>query len=100
MPPERHLLLTHLDTIAQRTGLDPGLVNPQDPALLRDLQPGYWLEYDYILTGGNYQQPLAWRWVESTHRIPADRHQPTWTERRELSEALAQGLRRLVGPSS
>ena len=59
------------------------------------LEPG---EYDAIVTGANYRQHLAWRWVLSTGRVPADRHQPPWTERRELPEA--QALLRLVGTAS
>ncbi len=52
--PQRYLLTTHLDAIAQLTGLEPGkvdihkhewsLVSPVYP----EWTPGYWLEYDYV----------------------------------------------------
>ena len=55
---QRHLLTTHLDAIAQRTGLEPGKVDTHkhEWALIGspvypEWQPGYWLEYDYVLTG-------------------------------------------------
>ena len=45
MERQRHLLTTHLDAIAERTGLDAGKVNTQDPAFRREpWQPGYWLQ--------------------------------------------------------
>jgi len=99
--PQRYALSANLDAIAHLTGLEPGKVNPHDPALLREpLQPGYWLEYDYVLTtGGNYRQHLGWVWVLSTVRFPADyRREQPWTDRREIPESLAQDLLRLGCP--
>ena len=90
---QRHLLTTHLDAIAQRTGLEPGKVDTHkhEWALIGspvypEWQPGYWLEYDYVLTGSNYNQHLGWVWVLSTTVFPADyrREQPS-TDRRERS---------------
>src|SRR5262249_24432323 len=101
---QRYLLTTHVEAIAQRTGLAPGQVNmhkhawsittPVSPAW----QPGYWLVYDYVLTGSNYEQHLGWVWVLSTVRDPADRREQPWTDRRELPAAAAQDLLRLVAP--
>jgi hypothetical protein len=102
MEVQRHLITTHLDEIAQHTGLDVGKVNTQDPALLREpWQPGYWLDYDYVLTGSNYHQHLAWVWSLSTIRVPADyRREQPWTARREISAELAQDILRLVATGS
>ena len=88
MERQRHLLTTHLDAIEQLTGLEPGQVHPQDPALLREpMQHGYWLTYDYGLTQSN---TLGWTWVLETVRYPADpRRFQAWTSRRELSPELA-----------
>ena len=98
MQVQRHLITTHLDEIAQHTGLDVGKVNTQDPALLREpWQPGYWLDYDYVLTGRNYHQHLAWVWSLSTIRVSADyRREQPWTDRREISAELAHEILRLV----
>ena len=100
---QRYLLTTHLDAIAQRTGLEPGTVNIHKHAwsittpVSPDWQPGYWLEYDYVLTGTHYDQHLGWVWVLSTLRDPADsRREQPWTARRELPAEVAQDLLRLV----
>ena len=102
---QRHLLTTHLDAIAQRTGLEPGKVDTHkhEWALIGspvypEWTPGYWLEYDYVLTGSNYNQHLGWVWVLSTTVFPADyrREQPS-TDRRELPAWLAEDILRLVG---
>jgi hypothetical protein len=96
--PQRHLITTHLHAIAQRTGLEPGQVNTQDPALIREpWKPGYWLDYDYVLTGNNYNQPLEWMWSLSTIRVPADyRREQPWTDKREIPAELAQEILSLV----
>src|SRR6266568_8026771 len=55
MARQRHLLTTHLGAIAHLTGLEVGVVNTEDPALRREpWQPGYWLVFDYVLTGSHY----------------------------------------------
>ena len=99
MERQRYLITTHLDQVEQLTGLEPGKVNTQDPALLREpLELGYWLEYDYVLTGSNYDQHLGWVWSLSTVRFPADyRREQPWTDRREIPAALAEDILRLVG---
>ena len=100
---QRYLLTTHLDAIEQVTGLEPGMVNIHKHAwsivspVSPEWQPGYWLEYDYVLTGSNYQQHLGWVWVLSTVRDPADyRREQPWTARREIPAELAQELLLLV----
>jgi hypothetical protein len=103
MQAQRHLITTHLDAIAQRTGLKPGQVDLHKHAwsltspVYAEWQQGYWLEYDYVLTGSHYHQHLDWVWVLETTRFPADyrRAQP-WTDRRELPAWLAEDLVRLV----
>jgi len=101
MKAQRHLLTTHLDAIAQRTGLDVGKVNTQDLVLIREpWQPGYWLDYDYVLTGNNNHQHLEWMWSLSTIRVPTDdRREQPWTDRREIPADLAQEILRLVNPA-
>jgi len=98
MERQRHLLTTHLDAIAERTGLDAGKVNTQDPAFRREpWQPGYWLQYDYRLTGSGDNQHMGWSWVLSTVRVPADyRREPMRTRTREIPAELAQGILRQV----
>ena len=100
---QRYLLTTHLDAIAQRTGLEPGKVDIHKYAwsIVSPVYPewtsGYWLIYDYVLTGSNYDQHLGWVWVLATVRSPADylSEQP-WTDRREIPAVLAQDIVRLV----
>jgi hypothetical protein len=100
---QRYLLTTHLDAIAQLTRMEPGQVDihrftwsitsPVSP----EWQPGYWLVYDYILTGSDYHQHLGWVWSLATTRFPADyRNEQPWTDRREIPAGLAQDLLRLV----
>ncbi len=100
MQAARHLLITHLNEIAQRTGLEPGTVNTQDPALLRaPMVPGYWLIYDAALTGSHYHQHLGWVWVLETTRGPADaRREQPYTDRREIPAWLAEDIVRPVAP--
>ena len=93
---QRYLLTTHVDVIAQLTGLEPGTVNIRKHAwsivspVSSEWQPGYWLEYDYVLTGTNDDQHLDWVWGLVTVRSPADarREQPS-TDRREVAAELA-----------
>ncbi len=69
------------------------LVSPVYP----DWTPGYWLEYDYVVTGRYYDQHLGWVWSLETGRFPADyrREQPS-TDRREIPAWLAEDIVRLV----
>jgi hypothetical protein len=103
MERQRHLLTTHLDAIEQLTGLEPGEVNIHKykwsivSPIYPEWRPGYWLEYDYVLTGRNYNQHLGWVWVLSTRRFPTDyRREQPYTERRELSPELAEAILRLI----
>jgi hypothetical protein len=79
---------------ARIAALETRLVNTQDPALVREpLTPRYYLAYDYVLTGGNYNQHLGWVWVLWKLRVLADyRRESPYTDRREISPALAQAI--------
>ena len=99
MERQRYLLTTPLDTIERLTGLEPGKVDIHEHewSITRSVfpawTPGYWLEYDYVLTGKNYDQHLGWVWVLSTTYFPADyRREQPWTARRELPPELAQEI--------
>ncbi len=107
MERQRHLITSHLAPIAERTGLEPGKVDTHKHAwslvspVYPEWVPGYWLEYDYVLTGKNYDQHLAWGWVLSTTVFPADyRREQPYTDRREIPAELAQDLLRRVATSS
>ncbi len=107
MERQRHLITSHLATIAECTGLKPGKVDihQHEWSLSRSIfaawVPGYWLEYDYVLTGTNYDQHLVWVWVLSTTVFPADyRNEQPYTDRREIPAELAQDLLRRVARSS
>lgn len=104
MERQRYLITTHLDAIERLTSLEPGKVDRHKhewsitSPVYPEWTPGYWLEYDYVLTGSNYNQHLTWVWSLETRRLPADyRREQPWTERREIPAALAQNIMRLVG---
>ncbi len=93
MARQRHLLTTHLGAIAHLTGLEVGVVNTEDPALRREpWQPGYWLVFDYVLTGSHYHQHLGWVWVLSTVLVPADRRERLRTRTREIPPDMAEAI--------
>ena len=97
---QRHLITSNLAVIEDLTGLAAGLVNTEDPAFRRPpWQPGYWLSFDYRLTGSAYNQHLGWSWVLSTVRVPADRREPITARTREIPADMAEAILRLAAIS-
>ncbi len=101
MQAQRHLITTNLAVIEKLAGLAVGLVNTEDPAFRRaPWQPGYWLQYDYRLTGSGDTQHVDWRWTLSTVQVPADyRRAPMQTWTREIPAEMAEAILRLVAIS-
>ncbi len=100
MQAQRHLITTNLAVIEKLAGLAVGLVNTEDPAFRRaPWQPGYWLQYDYRLTGSGDTQHMDWSWTLSTVLVPTDyRRAPMRTWTREIPAAMAEAILRLVAP--